>query len=134
MSITGSSGATRVTSFTGNILVSTGEKVALISADKGTFSGADGNSYFSPFLAKPFNYGTDLDLAGFQKATGGDATSTSAWFTQATGATPRTELFTNDTAASKSVPLTRSYVGLDQKPVAGPLELPAFSSRVLVAQ
>ncbi len=44
----------------------------------------------------------------------------------------RSKLFYNATESPVSVPLDGAYVDLDGKPVAGPLELAPYSSRVLV--
>jgi hypothetical protein len=127
-------GTADVQEFTGNVMVGTSDQGSTASVSEGALKGADDNYYFNPYRADGFWFGARYDLAGFKTASGGDANSKSAWYTQKVGEAPKTEVFYNETASTKTVELKKSYVDLDQKPVTGSLELPPFSSKVLVAQ
>ncbi|MBI5534768.1 MAG: right-handed parallel beta-helix repeat-containing protein [Deltaproteobacteria bacterium] len=122
----------KLSGLTHNVLFSLSAKSACLSAAPGQVTGSDSNYFFNPFAEACIDVGSSMTLAAWQSSSGQDASSKAAWY-QESGATPRAEVFINDTASATTVTLSKSYKDLDQKPVTGSLALEPFRSRVLVA-
>jgi len=62
------------------------------------------------------------------------ANSTAAWYRLDAAEPSNVEVFVDETAQAETITLTGDYVDLQRTPVSGSLELPPYSSRVLVAE
>ncbi len=129
---------TVVGQLTENILVATNQMRLLFTEADGQITTSNNNHFIQPYTDDYIYMQTaewvPMNLATWRTFSGQDANSVAGWFTLAEGAAPITELFVNDTAVAKTITLTRSYVDLDRKAVAGTITLEPFTSRVLVGQ
>ncbi|MEM7585472.1 MAG: right-handed parallel beta-helix repeat-containing protein [Acidobacteriota bacterium] len=110
-------------------------------SDLSVLAASDGNRFFSPYdptslwdetLAGNPNLDDRLTLAEWQTHSGWDAGSSSQWYTLGATEPRRSGLFVNDSAAPRTVPLVGTWLDLDQQPVASPLTLAPYSSRILI--
>ncbi len=127
---------TRVT-MTGNALYALGQSAwTLYAYSLSNLLTSDYNHYFHPYAAKHIAYGpgwTRLDFAGWQSLSGQDSHSKTNWFTQPVGEASRARIFYNPSRNPTTFDLgSRTYLNLDQVPVAGSLTLQPFTSMILV--
>lgn len=119
---------------TANVLYGRGPAVwTLALDDPGRLGDSDGNYFFNPYRAAHIQAGGAQSLASWQAASGKDGLSHEAWFTLAPGDAPRSGIFYNDTAQTRTVDLgDAQYLDLDRQVVAGSLTLAPFQSQVLI--
>ena len=129
------SGTTKLNSFTGNELLALAPSmVALAGEDSSMLGDSDGNVFFTPYSDSPVALPDAMSLSAWQNASGKDQNSTGAWYSLSESDPPNVEVFLNPTAEASTVTLDGSYLELDQSPVSGSLELPAYGGVALVIQ
>ncbi|MBN2196500.1 MAG: right-handed parallel beta-helix repeat-containing protein [Polyangiaceae bacterium] len=119
----------------GNTLVALVPQVPLVRCDQDRLLASDENIFFNPYDAQCVDGGgTSWTLAEWQDASGMDGASAAAWYNLDVDEPSNVEVFLNDTAEAETVTLAGEYVDLRQVPVESPVELPPYSSVVLVAE
>ncbi len=98
---------------------------------------SDDNTFMSPYddqsIVDDSVGGVGMTLAGWQSHSSEDGSSSSHWYTQSPGSEPRSRIFINDTGFAMEFDLSGTvWADLDQQLVGGSLNLPAFSSQVLI--
>lgn len=119
---------------TGNILYSLdADAWTLALADASRLGSSNNNYFFSPYKADHISAGGARSLASWRSFSGKDGASLEHWFTLAAGDPPNSQIFYNDTAATKTFDLGSTvYKDLDQNLVWGSLALAPYQSKILV--
>ena len=75
-----------------------------------------------------------MTLGQWQTSSGFDSNSVAHWYSQAQGSAPLSEIFINDTAKPMDFDLGPTvYRDLERQPVGTGIQVPAFGSRILIA-
>ncbi len=131
-------GSVSQASQSGNILFPLGQnRRSLRVRNETNLTASDHNRLFSPYydtsIANDDAGCCDMTLGAWQSSTGHDPNSLAHWYNLSPGDPPRSEIFVNDTDQTRDFHLGGvPYQDLDQQPVAGSIQLPAFSSRILI--
>ena len=127
-----------VVASSGNVMFSLGaRRRTLHIPDRLNLLASDGNYYFNPYedasIADDETGSGPMTLVAWQAFSGRDGSSRAHWYNQAAGEVARSRIFVNDSGSAATVALMGGYRDLDQNVVTGSINLPAWSSRVLVA-